>query len=160
MRAVARATGHDVGAVSRELRRLEQQGALISEAVGRSRVYAANDRSPIARELRTIVQRTYGVEARLRRALADLDGVEDAWIFGSHAAGDDRPDSDIDVMVVGTHDSDRMRRRIAEAERELDRDVSIIEYTPARLRELRRRRDPFIIDVLAGPRISLREALG
>jgi uncharacterized protein len=36
----------------------------------------------------------------LRRLLAETPGLELAFLFGSHASGKDRPDSDIDLAVA------------------------------------------------------------
>ena len=155
VRAIARQVGHDPGAVSRELRRLEDQGAVVSETVGRSRVYRIASTSRFGREMRALVQRTLGVEARLTEALADLPGLVEAWIFGSYAAGRERASSDIDLLVVGSPRSDELRRRIGAAERDLRRDINLVELTTTDLKKLRARRDPFIRDVLAGPKVVL-----
>ncbi|HET8570173.1 MAG TPA: nucleotidyltransferase domain-containing protein [Candidatus Limnocylindria bacterium] len=155
VRAIARALGRDPTAVSRELRRLEEQAVVTSTSVGSSKVYRLNPRSPIARELRTLVQRTLGVEARIAQALADLSGVREAWIFGSYASGRERPGSDVDLLVVGTHDSNALRRRIAAAEHDLLREINLVEYAPTELRKLKARRSAFIEDVLEGPRVRV-----
>lgn len=155
--SLARALGYDAGGLSRELRALEREGALSSRLVGRTRVYRPASRSPFLKELRAVVQRTLGVEARLREALADVSGIREAWVFGSYASGTDRADSDVDVLVVGTHDSSELRRRLGAAERDLERDVKLVEYTPARYSQLRRSRDPFLRDVVESPRVALIE---
>jgi predicted nucleotidyltransferase len=38
----------------------------------------------------------------LRQALVAVPGIERAWIFGSHADRTEKPDSDLDVLIVGT----------------------------------------------------------
>ena len=48
-----------------------------------------------------IVRKTIGLREPLRAALAPLaDDIEYAFVFGSVAAGQDRANSDIDLMVV------------------------------------------------------------
>jgi len=157
VRAIARQIEHDPGAVSRELRRLEAQGVVTSTFIGRSRVYRLAQGSPIGKELRTIVQRTLGIEARLRQAVADLPDVRYAAIFGSYAAGTERPTSDIDLLIVGSPPSNELRRRVASAERELRRDINLVELTPEELRDRQAKRDPFVHDVFRGKRIALTE---
>src|SRR5438093_5230660 len=95
VRAIARQIGRDPGAVSRELRRLEEQGLVVAESVGRSRVYRTAPSSRAGRELRTVIQRTLGVESGIRQALTDLQGIDEAFIFGSYAAGSERAGSDV-----------------------------------------------------------------
>src|SRR5881409_920958 len=155
VRSIARQIGRDPGAVSRELRRLADQGVVTSELIGRNRVYRAARSSPVGRELRMVVQRTLGVEARIRQVLADLPGIVEASIFGSYATGKERAGSDVDLMVVGSPPSDVLRRRIGAVGRELRREINLVELTTAELRKLRAKRDPFIRDVLAKPRVIL-----
>ena len=155
VRSIARQINRDPGAVSRELRRLEEQGLVVSAMVGRSRVYRTAPASRATREMRSVIQRTLGVEARLLQALADLPRIQEASIFGSYAAGTERVGSDVDLLVVGSPPSDELRRRIGRVGRDLRRDVNLVELTSAELRKLRARRDPFISDILSAPRVVL-----
>src|SRR5439155_345824 len=123
--------------------------------VGRSRVYRTAPASRATREMRSVIQRTLGVEARLLQALADLPRIQEASIFGSYAAGTERVGSDVDLLVVGSPPSDELRRRIGRVGRDLRRDVNLVELTSAELRKLRARRDPFISDSLSAPRVVL-----
>jgi len=155
VRAIARQIGRDPGAVSRELRRLEDQGVIVSEPVGRSRLYRSAPDSRSAREMRMVIQRTLGVEASLRQVLADLPGIDQAFIFGSYAAGSDRAGSDVDLLVVGSPASDELRRRVGRIGRDIRRDINLVELSAAEFRQLRKKRDPFIKDVLSHPRLAL-----
>jgi predicted nucleotidyltransferase len=145
-RELARRLGHPSQVVGRELRRLEDAGILVSETVGRVRRYRVNVDSPIAADIRGLVLRTIGAEALIGA------GIEEAWIFGSHARGTERPSSDIDLLVIGRVDRMALSERLVEVEQELGRDVSVVAYTRGELADLVSAGDPFIADVLAGPR--------
>jgi predicted nucleotidyltransferase len=151
-RELARRLGHPSQVVGRELRRLEDAGILASETVGRARRYRVNVDSPIAADVRGLVLRTIGAEALIRNALGGVAGIEEAWIFGSHARGTERPCSDIDLLVIGPVDRGALSERLVEAEQELGRDVNMVAYTRAELADLESAGDPFVIDVMAGPR--------
>jgi predicted nucleotidyltransferase len=56
-----------------------------------------------------MLRRTVGVEQQLRTIL-ELPDVLAAVIHGSWASGTHRPDSDIDVLVVGDADLRELRR--------------------------------------------------
>jgi predicted nucleotidyltransferase len=154
-RELARRLGHPSQVVGRELRRLEDTGILASEAVGRTRRYRVNAASPIAADVRGLVLRTIGAEALIRAALGGVAGIEEAWIFGSHARGTERPSSDIDLLVIGPVDRVALSERLVEVEQELGRDVNVVAYTRAELADLESAGDPFVVDVLAGPRTRL-----
>ena len=55
--------------------------------------------------------------------------VEKAWLFGSFARGEERPDSDIDIMVVfvdGAKIGFRFAGMVCELEDLLQRDVDLV----------------------------------
>ena len=90
-----------------------------------------------------------------RQVLADLPGIDEAFIFGSYAAGSDRVGSDVDLLVVGSPGSDELRRRIGRVGRDIRRDVNLVELSAVEFRKLREKREPFIRDVLSHRRLVL-----
>lgn len=155
VRELARELGWSATIVGQELDRLERTGILTSERVGRARRYRVDERSPIASEIRSLVQKTIGVEARIRDAIADLPGIEEAFLYGSYARGDERATSDLDLFVIGPVDQERLSERLADVERELGRDVNVTSYERAELERLRKEGELFVERVLEGPRVSL-----
>ena len=154
-RELARRLGRAPQVVGRELERLEAAGILTSDTIGRARRYRVDDESLIASEMRSLVAKTIGIEARLREALARTPGVEEASIYGSYARGADRATSDLDILIVGHVDRTRLSERLVELEQDLGRDVNVIAYEPTELEALRRAGDPFLADVFSNPRIRL-----
>ncbi len=154
-RELARRLRRPPQVVGRELRRLEAAGILTSETIGRARRYRVDDASPIAAEVRSLVAKTIGIEARLRAALATVPGMEEAHLYGSYARGTERPTSDLDVLVVGAVDRAALSERLVELEQDLGRDIHVTAYERAELDALRRAGDPFLADVFANPRIRL-----
>lgn len=151
-RELARRLGHPSQVVGRELRRLEDAGILVSHTVGRVRRYRVDVDSPIAADVRGLVLRTIGAEALISASLTGVTGIEEAWIFGSHVRGTERPSSDIDLLVIGPVDRTALFERLVDVEQELGRDVNVVAYTRAELSDLASAGDPFVTDVLAGPR--------
>lgn len=155
VRELARELGRSATIVGQELDRLERTGILKSERIGRARRYRIDDQSPIASEVRSLVQKTIGVEARIRDAIADLPGIEEAFLYGSYARGDERATSDLDLFVIGPVDQERLSERLAEVERELGRDVNVASYGRGELERLRMNGDLFIERVFEGSRVAL-----
>ena len=106
------------------------------------------------RELRPIVQRTVGAEGLLRQALADANGIEEAFIFGSYGTPAETPLSDIDVFVIGRPD-DRFWEHIVEVQRTLGREINVKHYTRDEVRRLRDEKSGFIRSAFAGRRATL-----
>lgn len=122
---IARELGLDPGGVAREASRLEDAGLITSRRVGRQRHLRANTDSPYYEPLRDLLARAYGPPHLIARALAPLDNVEQALIYGSWAAryaGEPGPPpNDIDVLVVGSPD----RRALARISRELGEQLGL-----------------------------------
>jgi len=154
-RELARQLHRPPQVVGRELRRLEAAGILTAETIGRARRYRVDEASPIAAEVRSLVAKTIGIEARLRAALATVQGVEEAELYGSYARGTDRSTSDLDVLVVGAVDRATLSDRLLDLERDLGRDINVTAYERSELDALRRAGDPFLADVFENPRIRL-----
>jgi predicted nucleotidyltransferase len=145
---MARRVGASPAAVGTELAGLARLGILRPETVGRSLVYAVNEKSSLMPEMRSLVQKTLGVEAEIAEAVNGLPGLESAYLFGSYASGLDRAGSDIDLLVIGKPDPVALSERLAPVERTLGRDVNVVSRTLAQLRG--RRQEPFWERVLGG----------
>ncbi len=86
-------------------------GVIGRDATVRPHRFRAAVEDPLFEPIETMLSRTVGVEAELR-GVCERDGVQAAVIFGSWAGGSRRPDSDIDVLVVGDADLRDLRRRV------------------------------------------------
>jgi len=138
-----------------ELRRLTAAGILRRTQRGRQTFYRADTSSPIYPDLRALLTKTVGLGDALREALAGVKGVRLAFVYGSVARGEDRPGSDIDVLVVGSAKPRALSDALAAAEREIGREVNIVALTPGEFAERVRRKNRFLSEALAEPKIPL-----
>ena len=114
--------------VYEEAERLEAAGLIRSERVGNVRLLRPDEESPFYPELRGLLLKAFGPVAVLEALLRDVPGIEEAFIYGSWATrylGEpgDAPE-DIDVLVIGAPDVDRVRAACRRAARQLGRDVN------------------------------------
>jgi predicted nucleotidyltransferase len=132
---LARQLELDDGGVTREADRLERARLVRSERIGRSRLLHPNEESPYYPELYRLLLKAYGPATEIGPVLASVEGVEDAYVYGSWAArylgvpGDDP--ADIDVIVIGKPrllELSRVGRRLSPV---LGRDVNITSVTRA-----------------------------
>jgi len=101
---------------------------------GRTRIISARTDTLLYRPLSDLLLVTYGPAPRLTVALSTLDGVEEAYIYGSWAAryeGEPGPiPGDVDVLVVGQPDPDELFDLAEQASRELHREVNVHRISP------------------------------
>jgi predicted nucleotidyltransferase len=99
---IMRNVNSGVGAVERELSKLERSGLVSVERIGNQKHYRANPAAPIFAELRGLVEKTVGVAEPIRKSLQPYaDRIKSAFVYGSVARGTDTARSDIDLMVIG-----------------------------------------------------------
>lgn len=99
---IVRSVQSGVGAVDRELSKLERSGLLTVERIGNRKHYRANQAAPIFEELRGLVEKTVGLAEPIKKSLEPYaDTIKSAFVYGSVAQETDTARSDIDLMVIG-----------------------------------------------------------
>lgn len=150
------AVGVTMPTVLREVDRLVRAGFLTERRSGRNRYVRANLEHPLYRPVREIVEYAYGPRAVLPRMLAPIDGIEEAYVYGSWAArmsGEEGADpSDIDVLVVGRPDRAAIYDVATAAQSRLGREVNIRSVSRDRWRAAD---DPFLQAVKSRPLVRL-----
>lgn len=154
---LARELGAPVATVHREVARLLEAGLLAERRSGRSRLLSAPEGSPLTRPLTELLAATFGPLPVLTELLADIPGIEHAFIYGSWAsryAGEAGPvPNDVDVLVVGSADPDALDELAEQATKRLRRDVNIRRISPARWHEPGD--DPFLTTVRSRAMVAL-----
>ncbi|MHB1475928.1 MAG: aminotransferase class I/II-fold pyridoxal phosphate-dependent enzyme, partial [Dermatophilaceae bacterium] len=148
-------TGGSLYLVQRELKRLEGAGLVARETRGRQVEYTANAQHPAFAGLRDVLLATIALGDKLRGALMGLPGVRLAFIFGSVAAGEETPDSDLDVLVVGDLGLRDVAALLVPALRDTGREPNIVVMTEGDVRERAARGEHFVSTVIAGPKMWL-----
>ena len=155
LKGLVRALGENNNAIRRELRRLEKIGLLNSRRQGNVKYYWVNKHCPIYPELKNIVLKTAGVGQALRDTLAALGQIDQAFIYGSFAKGEEKSDSDIDLMLIGEINLDRLHHLLRELEQRLGREINDVVYDREEFAHRQHESDPFLLRVLQGPKIWL-----
>jgi predicted nucleotidyltransferase len=156
VRQIARIAGGGVGAVHRELNNLVQAGLIVRTSQGNQVYYQANRNSPVFSDLRGLVVKTSGVGDVLRSALAPLaDRINAAFVYGSVARGDEKAESDIDVMVVGDVDFGEVVNALSPSQDQLGREINPSVFSRAEFQQRVEKKEHFITTVLRAPKIML-----
>jgi predicted nucleotidyltransferase len=141
--------------LSRELARLENLRILTSETEGRQKYFKVNKGAPFYEEMKGLMLKTTGVAGTIRSALEKIHGVKFAFLYGSFAKNQEKPESDVDLMIVGKFNFDELEETLSESEKQLGRTINITSYSLQEFQEKTRTKDGFIQTVLKGPKIML-----
>jgi DNA-binding transcriptional ArsR family regulator len=144
--------------ISREADRLVRAGLVDETRRGNLRLLRANRDTPLARPLTELLTITYGPAAILGDLLAAVDGIDEAYIYGSWAAryqGEaGPPPRDIDVLVVGDADDDDLFDAARTAEHQLGREVNVRRIS-VRNWHSSTTADPFLASVRSRPLVRI-----
>jgi predicted nucleotidyltransferase len=142
--------------VTNALRRLPSE---ISRTLQANKVFKNTFRldgtHPWVPALRMLLERSVGSLFLLQKALESLDGIEAAFVFGSFATSEQRPDSDIDLVVIGEHTLMTLAEPVSEIEKRVGREVQIIAYSPEEWRSKVESRSHFVVSLMESPKIFL-----
>jgi predicted nucleotidyltransferase len=122
-----------------------KEGILEKKAVGNMSIYSlvAN---PVSRELKRMHFLSIFYPAFLS-AIKESPGIVSAFLYGSHASGDYRAESDIDIIIIAT-DKGIGRKWISPMERKLKKEVGLEMFTPGEWRSLVKKGDDFAMSVI------------
>ncbi len=155
LRDLAERLSIDPSNLSKELRRLENEGLFRSEISGRQKYFQLNREYPLFDEVRRIVGKTIGAAAAIQESLRKLEGIEEAYLYGSFAKNQQDAASDIDVLVIGAPREEGLAQAVRKLERQLGREVNYTVLTPKEFASRRARKDAFLESVWHNKRIPL-----
>ncbi|GBE17853.1 nucleotidyltransferase domain protein [archaeon BMS3Abin16] len=155
VREIERLTRENINSIRRELKNLEAINLLKSQRSGNQKYYTVNQEMSIYPELKNIFLKTQGAAKILQKKISSLKGINTAFIYGSYAKGEAGPDSDIDIIIIGNVNEDDLIMRIRNVEKELNREINYVLFTPEEYETRKKKKDPFIKNVLNDERIIL-----
>lgn len=156
LRELSERADTDHSTVLREVERLSSAGIVESGRVGRTRQIRFDTTHPIAAPLREIILYGYGPLAVLPELLEGVDGIDEAYLYGSWAARasgipGDEP-NDVDVLLVGDVDPGMGYEVAAQASRLLGREVNVTTMSTRRWRDAD---DGFVTTVRQRPAVRI-----
>lgn len=150
VRELAVLIGEDAGNVSRELKKLSEEGIFLFSVKGREKYYFLNKKYHLFEDFRSIVFKTEGVEGSIRGIVSSLNDIKTAFIYGSFAGGKEKNSSDIDLALVVTDsfEENPFIKKISSIEKKLGREINYVIYGEKEFVEKRQEQGGFLNKVL------------
>jgi predicted nucleotidyltransferase len=155
LRDLAGRLSTDPSNLSKELRRLQREGLFRSEVSGRQKYFQLNREYPLFDEVRRIVGKTIGAVATIRESLKKIEGIDEAYLYGSFARNQQDATSDIDILVIGDPREEVLAQAVQKLERQLGREINYTVLSPKEFETRRTRKDAFLESVWHNKRIPL-----
>jgi predicted nucleotidyltransferase len=155
LRDLAARLSIDPSNLSKDLGRLERDGLFRSEVIGRQKYFQLNREYPLFDEVRRIVAKTIGAAPLIGQSLKKIEGIDEAYLYGSFASNQQDAASDIDVLVIGAPREEVLAHVMRRLERQLGREINYTVLTPKEFGSRRARKDAFLENVWHHKRIPL-----
>lgn len=155
MQEIGRIIGKKPGVFQRTINNMEKEGILSSQYQGNARYFRANKQYPLYEELKSIIFKTVGVIGSIKDVLNETGNIDYAFIYGSYARAKEHPLSDIDIVIIGKCDEDRLIKEIDKLEKSLKREINYKLYGLNDFRLELRQKEPFLTALLKEKKIMI-----
>jgi predicted nucleotidyltransferase len=155
-REIARRVDADPHSTQLALEHLLQAGAVRSRRVGNLRLWSVNLESDRVAAIRGLVRRESHVAQLISDGLGDMRGIRFGVIFGSFASGVDDIRSDIDVLIIGDVNWDRLARLGAAVSDHIRREVNFVVWSEDELQQPKAGQRRLLASILGHPRILVK----
>jgi predicted nucleotidyltransferase len=154
LRQLARTVGAGHGALQRELKHLTDMGLIARTVQGNQILYRANSQSPIFSEIKSLITKTVGIHDVIRSALVSLGPeIQIAFVYGSVARQNERANSDVDLMVLGSAPFSDIVSALGPAQRVLRREINPTVFPVSEFRSKLAARNHFLRSVMKEKRL-------
>lgn len=154
LREIERRSGFAIGTVRQEAAKLVRLGLLRRRKDGNRVYFAAETENPLFRDISNLVLKTVGLGDVIRRAFEGVD-IDFAFVFGSVALGTQKPDSDIDLFVIGEIRLRALSKLLKMPCETLGREINAHTMTAEEFMKRKRQNEHFVSSVNASPKLMI-----
>lgn len=126
LRGLAEEFDESTNSVRVELNRFEGANMLVSESKGNKKMYKANDKHPLFKDIHSLLLKYIGVDRIIAVIIERMGNLEKAYLTGDYAKGKDT--GIIDLVFVGDVDKKYIVTMVEKAERMIKKKVRFIIY--------------------------------
>lgn len=154
-RQLAKLIGKQPGVFQKDINKLVEKGILLSEYQANSRFFKLNQGHHLFNEFKSIFLKTVGAIGKLKEPLAGIKNIDLAFVFGSFARNGEDQFSDVDLMIIGNPDEDKLVMAISKIESELNREINYNIFSIADFKKGLKEEEVFLQDIMANSKIFI-----
>lgn len=155
VRELVRRTHDEINAVRRELAFLEKKGILTREPRANRVYYFLNKTYAFYYDLLRIGSKSVGLGADILKNRVKLGRIKYAMFSGRFLRKMKEQPDEVDLLIVGNVVLPELALLVREEEKRLNTEINYTVMTEEEFSFRRKKRDPFIISILAGSRVVL-----
>jgi len=155
VRELVRRTGDEINAVRRELAFLEKKGILSKEPRANRVYYYLSKNYAFYFDLLKMGTKTIGLGNSILKNRVKLGKVKYAMFSGRFARRLPKGPEEVDLLVVGSVVLPELSLLVRDEEKRLDTEINYTVMTEEEFEFRKKKRDPFIHEILFGSRVML-----
>lgn len=155
VREIVRRTKEEINAVRRELAHLEHVGLMSKERRANRLFYNLRRDYPLYFDLLELLVKTSGLGGAIIKNRVKLGKIKFAMIAGDYARSKPHTGSKVDLLVVGKVVLPELSQLVRQEEIRREGEVNYTVMSEEEFEFRKKRRDPFVLDILWGPRIMV-----
>jgi predicted nucleotidyltransferase len=145
----------DPGNLSKKMSELKKEGLFLVESEGKNRYFSLNQDYYLLNEYRKIYDAKFGVAESLSSVLKKINGLTEAYLFGSYAKGNFEEGSDLDLLIIGDHQHQELIGALLVLEKKWHREISVIDFSQKEFAQKMKKKDDFLENIFSGKMIKL-----
>ncbi|MBU0534082.1 MAG: nucleotidyltransferase domain-containing protein [Candidatus Omnitrophica bacterium] len=139
----------------KKIKELEKESVLKSQKRGNLKLYHINKGYPLYNEYKQIILKTIGFEENLKNTIKDVNGIKNAYIYGSYAKNTMDAHSDIDLLIIGSHSIASLQKNLNKLQKEINREINVVNIDEKEYNRKIKNKDPFITGILKNQHIRI-----
>lgn len=155
VREIVRQTDEEINAVRRELSHMEKCGMVTKEPRANRLYYTFRKDYSLYYELLELIAKTTGLGGAILKNKNKIGKVRFIMFSGAFVRNTLRKSENVDILAVGNIVIPQLAQLIKEDEVKKGTEINYTVMSEEEFMFRKRRRDPFIIDVLSGARIMV-----
>jgi len=154
LREIERHSGFAIGTIQQEAGNLLRLKLIRARRSGNRVYFKANIDHPLFVDISNMVLKTDGLAGVIRAALGGAD-ITNAFVFGSFAAGNQKPDSDIDLFVIGNIGFRALSKLLIKSNEQLKREINSNVMTEEEFSQRIRKNEHFVMNVMESKKLMI-----
>lgn len=155
VRELVRRTGDEINAVRRELSYLQDKGVLEREPRANRVYYSLSKNYAFYFDLLRMGAKAFGLGSEILRNRIKLGKIKYAMLSGKFARRLKNDPNEVDLLIVGTVVLPELSLLVRDEEKKINTEINYTVMTEDEFNFRKKKRDPFIMSILAGSRIML-----
>jgi predicted nucleotidyltransferase len=155
IRELSKELGIPYSMLYKEEKNLVSLNLVNEEKKGKVTLVSINKKLSYFNELKSLIIKTVGLCDLLKTALSEFKEIKYALVYGSFASGEESAMSDVDLLIIGDVNEEKILKRISQVEKKVEKEINYILWSENELKNRIKNKDHLLREIAGKPIIML-----